>query len=283
MGLRASPRAAAAAASTAERLLWHSGVPPEDLRAEHARAYLVSIRERGRAVKTLWNARSYLLAFGAFLNERGIPVPDLAASIRLPRPERPPPRYLDDEELRAVLAAARESGVWPAVSLAIWTGLRLGELRRLAWADVDADRRTLLVRRGKGGRFRVVPLNVRAMEALAEQRRITGRLAHVFPTRRTWRGGWRWRDGPRAESSWRRDLEAVCRSVPKFRQAVGTGRGWHLLRHTFASRAAQAGVSLYKLADWLGHTDVRTTAIYAHLAAGYDRDVERVCTEEADR
>lgn len=43
----------------------------------------------------------------------------------------------------------------------------------------------------------------------------------------------------------------------------------------FASRAARRGVSLYKLAAWLGHSDVRMTRIYAHLQQGFDSDIER--------
>jgi integrase len=54
-----------------------------------------------------------------------------------------------------------------------------------------------------------------------------------------------------------------------------TGRGWHLLRHTFARRLAQQGVSLYKIAAWLGHRDIRTTQVYAHLQAAYDPEIER--------
>jgi integrase len=49
----------------------------------------------------------------------------------------------------------------------------------------------------------------------------------------------------------------------------------HVLRHTFASIAAQAGVSLYKIGSWLGHTMAEVTEIYAHLAQ-YDKDIERL-------
>ena len=44
----------------------------------------------------------------------------------------------------------------------------------------------------------------------------------------------------------------------------------HVLRHTFASQLAKAGVSLYKIQQWLGHSDPKTTMIYAHLQAQDD-------------
>jgi len=49
----------------------------------------------------------------------------------------------------------------------------------------------------------------------------------------------------------------------------------HVLRHTFASQLAMAGVSLYKISQWLGHSDFKTTQIYAHLQAS-DDDIDRL-------
>ena len=40
----------------------------------------------------------------------------------------------------------------------------------------------------------------------------------------------------------------------------------HLCRHTCASRLVQRGVPLLLVKDWLGHEDIQTTMIYAHLA-----------------
>jgi site-specific recombinase XerD len=53
----------------------------------------------------------------------------------------------------------------------------------------------------------------------------------------------------------------------------------HVMRHTFASLAAQAGISLYKIGQWMGHSSSEVTEIYAHLAA-YDADIDRMSTNE---
>ena len=57
------------------------------------------------------------------------------------------------------------------------------------------------------------------------------------------------------------------------------GKGYvgltHTLRHTFASHLVSNGVSLYKVSRWLGHKDLTTTQIYAHLAPG-DNDINRL-------
>ncbi len=49
----------------------------------------------------------------------------------------------------------------------------------------------------------------------------------------------------------------------------------HILRHTFASQRAIAGVSLYKISKWLGHSNYSTTQIYAHLQAG-DEEIDKI-------
>ena len=121
-----------------------------------------------------------------------------------------------------------------------------------------------------------MPLSRSARVALRFQRFRTGKFRQVFPARQTWRGGWRYVDRPRAANWWKRAIAPIQDAIPLFRSLPGcsTGRGWHLFRHTFASRAAQAGVSLYKLAQWLGHSDIRTTQRYAHLQVGFDEQIE---------
>ena len=54
-----------------------------------------------------------------------------------------------------------------------------------------------------------------------------------------------------------------------------TGRGWHLFRHTFATRLVQPGVPVAKVSAWLGHSDIRTGMMSAHLAPGHDEDIEK--------
>lgn len=81
----------------------------------------------------------------------------------------------------------------------------------------------------------------------------------------------------RRMSWWVEALEPIQKAMPIFQGDSGQrkGRSWHLFRHTFASRLVRAGVPIAKVSAWLGHSDIRTMMMYAHLAPGHDEDIEK--------
>ena len=275
--LTASPQQVRRIVRIVRKLLWRLGSAPLD--ADAVAAYLAGLRQAGAAEKTLLNHRSAISRFCRHLVSRGALAKNPAAAVAVRRPADRPPIYLCEAERLDALGLARTAGIFPEVLVALATGLRLSELQRLQWQDLDIEQRALLVRKAKNRKPRTVPLSDEALEGVAAQRARCGPevAKWVFPARQTWPGGWRYRDRIRSMPSWSRSIAPVQEAVEAFRRLPGrsTGRGWHLFRHTFASRLAQAGVSLYKIAEWLGHSDVRMTRVYAHLAPGYDPDIER--------
>jgi site-specific recombinase XerD len=69
---------------------------------------------------------------------------------------------------------------------------------------------------------------------------------------------------------YRYEFKKVFRSV--IEEAGLQGVTPHVLRHTFASQLAMSGVSLYRISQWLGHADFKTTQVYAHLSP-HDEDI----------
>ena len=69
--------------------------------------------------------------------------------------------------------------------------------------------------------------------------------------------------------------KTICRIL---REAKANGHriGWHTFRHTFATMLAQKGVSLWKIKDWMGHSSITVTEIYAHSSTNYDDDIEKL-------
>jgi integrase len=167
-------------------------------------------------------------------------------------------RYLKDDELTAVLDAAKKHGAWihAAVVLSIATGLRQGEMLRLEWKDIDLVKATVTVLISKNTRRRTMHLPAPALDALKNLRRngIVG-PSRVFVTDKgepinMWILRYHWCEV----------REAAGLKDKDFR--------WHDLRHTCASFLAQNGANLLEIGSVLGHRNPSITEKYAHLIEG---------------
>jgi integrase len=140
----------------------------------------------------------------------------------------------------------------PLVILALNTGMRFGELTALRWRDVDMANRLLTVAKhnAKSGRARHLPLNSDAYRAIAAWRPTPVHdHAFVFPGV----GGTRLTD---IKTAWKEVLSTA--RIDRFR--------FHDLRHSFASNLAMSAVDLNTVRELLGHSDIKMTLRYAHLA-----------------
>jgi integrase len=156
----------------------------------------------------------------------------------------------EDEEKKLRVNIVEERHEWE-FDVALYTGIRRGELFSLKWADCDLDRGLLTVR-GKTGRRHVVA-NPSAVAALWKLREISGEKEFVVPERNGAKGR---RDGRR----WLE--EAVKRArIRDFR--------FHDIRHTFASRLAMKGVDIRTIQELLGHKSIVMTMRYSHLSSDH--------------
>jgi integrase len=172
-------------------------------------------------------------------------------------PEEKRERFLSAAELRRVGEVLREMEVEGielpsailAVRLLILTGCRLNEIMTLKWEYVDFTDKVLRLPDSKTG-AKVVHLGQPAVELLKAARRIEDNPWVVTGTLQ----------GKRLS-----DLQPFWQRV-RARAGLKDAR-IHDLRHTFASTAVAAGQGLPMIGKLLGHTQVQTTARYAHLAA----------------
>jgi site-specific recombinase XerD len=178
--------------------------------------------------------------------------------------------FTSEEEARLVTAqgAIRDR---LGVSLLLDSGLRAAEIRGLRVEDVDLTERWVIVRRGKGGKGRVVPVRGRVVLAL-EEFMLTPipKLDRVpeagdfllYPTGAGPHGP-TWSDPtrPMAYSTFWRWWDACCkRAGIRYRKP-------HTSRHTFATKLIRAtGGDLAATQKALGHASIRTTIdVYTHL------------------
>lgn len=162
---------------------------------------------------------------------------------------------LDDdppgEEPEEINSEARD-----IMRMALFTGMRRGEIFRLTWEDVDTERGFLAIRNPKGGKDATIPLSDAASELLEARPRLKG-SEYVFPGRKIKNQK---EDRPRTD---------VKKALKKIRERAKLPEGFrplHGLRHVFASGLASSGeVDLFTLQRLLTHKTPTMTMRYSHL------------------
>lgn len=151
------------------------------------------------------------------------------------------------------------------------SGLRISELRNLDVADLDLTGGTVLVRRGKGGKDRLVPIGKSAIRALEEYLQDARPLLTKLPGAQALflscsRGG---------NLGKRTTTEQLSARLRKAVAVSGLTRpvSPHTLRHTMATHLLRAGADVRRVQEILGHASVETTEIYTHVAV---RDLAEV-------
>ncbi|TKF13710.1 site-specific integrase [Enterovibrio norvegicus] len=141
--------------------------------------------------------------------------------------------------------------VEPLILLAMNTGLRRGEMLSLEWSDISFSERYVQVRgdNAKSKKGRIVPLNNEAYNALTNWREQNKTLRYVF-------------EGKHGVPL--KEVKKPWATVLDLAQIQGFN--FHDLRHHFASKLVMAGVDLNTVRELLGHSDLKMTLRYAHLA-----------------
>lgn len=204
----------------------------------------------------------------------------LPCKVRLLKTQSKEMTFYEHEELsRLVHAAAKvDARAELVVLLGADAGLRVGEMLALEWGDIDLKRGKLTVCRNswrgvlgspKGGRSRRVPLSERLLRRLDDTRHLRGpRVLYRDPEPNE--------KAPRPIDPWQlRDwMERAQRlagistgEVFKGKHRGSRDRGrLHVLRHSFCSHLAMAGVPIRAIQELAGHQHITTTLRYMHLA-----------------
>ena len=162
-------------------------------------------------------------------------------------------RYLSIEECGKLLSGCGVDHMRGIITVALHTGMRLGEILSLQHADLDFVTGVLTVRNSKNGESRHIPMDS-TVKALFKRIPRQSNSDYVFPSPT----GERWSCNQKAF----RHARARAGLVDLH---------FHDLRHTFASQWMMNGGDLYALRGILGHKSIAMTQRYAHLSPAYQR------------
>lgn len=140
----------------------------------------------------------------------------------------------------------------PMVLISINTGLRQGELFHLTWEMIDLKERSIIIAGEitKNSSSRYIPLNDEAYKIITKLfAKSSSKKGLVFPSKDN-------KPFNNIKRSWTTVLKKA--QITEFR--------WHDLRHHFASKLVMVGIDLNTVRELLGHSDIKMTLRYAHLA-----------------
>lgn len=202
-----------------------------------------------------------LASFFAWARGEGLAQTDPTDEIKLMRPPARKPKALSEREVRKLLRTVHEAQDvrdYALIEFLLGTGLRASECLALQIGDVVMRERSgvVIVRKGKHGGHREVPLTAHVRKALSayldiHPDRLNSQAAFWVGQRGDWQ-----------------DRGSISYLVEKYAREAGLASfGPHVLRHTFATRYLNANPGDFRgLAALLGHARLETVMIYTEPA-----------------
>ena len=241
-----------------------------EIQAADLSRYVESLYGAGLSARSIARHITTLRNFYRFLMLEGQLLEDPTEFLNQPRQWTTIPKYLNREEIEALIGAPpveKPTGLRDRAMLELLyaTGLRVSELCGLTLSAVERDMGILRVT-GKGNKQRMVPFGQAAGQALdrylgdARPRLLKGRASrYLFVTAR---GGSMTR-------------QAFWKLLRGYGLKAGISRSLtpHVIRHSFATHLVEGGADLRSVQIMLGHADISTTQVYTHVAQRRLREV----------
>ncbi|MEO6624824.1 MAG: site-specific integrase [Burkholderiaceae bacterium] len=248
------------------RLAQHFQRSPEGLTEEDVRSYLVYlVRER----QFSWSHYNVTVCALRFLYRvtlnKDWPLKHVPYA---KRPKKLPSVLSRDEVVR--LLANVERPAHRILLMTIYaTGLRVSEATHLRAQDIDSERMVIHVHGGKGAKDRLVPLSPVLLQSLREYWKLGRPQSWLFP-------------GVKPQNSVNRQTVATACVAAALAAGLKKHVTPHTLRHSFATHLLEAGVDIRTIQRWLGHSQLRTTALYTHISLGQLQSINSPLDSLAD-
>ena len=239
-----------------------------DLKQTDIRSYMASRHRQGLSSTSLQRELSAIRSFFNFLLKNQLTDNNPGQYIKAPKKTRKLPKTLDVDQIKSLLEAGTNSTIeirdLAMFELFYSSGIRLSELAQLNLTDIDLTDKSLMVRSGKGGKSRMLPIGSKAVVAIntwLEHRikSITSTETALFISTRGTRLG-------------QRSIELRLKQWCK-KKGIAENIHPHMLRHSFATHLLESSQDLRAVQELLGHSNISTTQIYTHLDFQHLADV----------
>ena len=228
-------------------------IAPEEVTHDDVERFRHNLQNKGLKPATVRHVLELLRRLANFAVKKNY-CRGLSFKLEMPKVENQKTEELTQFQLQNLLRVLEEDPdlqVSNLVRMALYTGMRRGELFELCWSDIDFHHKTITVRSAKSGQHPTIPLNEMAERVLAEHAHVEGSSKFVFPGR-----------------AGKKRTECK-RPLLRIRKNAGLPEDFRLLqglRHVYATKLVSSGkVDLETLQSLLTQKSPLMTQRYAHL------------------
>lgn len=237
----------------------------QTLNVRDIRKYLVYLKNvKEYQNETIRRKINSLSSFFKFMVEQEYLIKNPMGPIKAPPKEERIPVYLSDKEIESLINSTMRYGGENAlrdkcfIKILAYTGMRRQEALKLDWEDIDFNQNIIKILHGKGKKQRIVPMPESLMTDMWAylQTRLPLSNQAVFLSNA----------GNRLTPSPAQNI------FNKYKKKAGfddKGYTIHKLRHSYASLLVQNDVDLLSVQKLLGHSDLNSTKVYAHINMNY--------------
>jgi|SRR5690554_5297709 integrase/recombinase XerD len=174
--------------------------------------------------------------------------------IKRPRKEQRIPVVLSGEEVERLIKATANIKHRAILMLAYSSGLRRQELQFMKPSAIDSSRMQIHVVQGKGKKDRYTILAKKTLDILREYYKWERPTKYLFEAQ-----------GRKGQNLSESTLNNIIKQGVK-KAGINKNISFHTLRHSFATHLLEKGVNLRLIQQFMGHTSLRTTSLYLHIA-----------------
>lgn len=226
---------------------------PENLSAGEINQYLAELANDSASPSRFKHAVYGLRFYFRTIGKEGIRfnLPSLKKEARLPT-------VLSREECKRLFDYTQNVKHKAALLLIYSAGLRVQEISLMKLTDVDAQRKMIYIKNGKGRKPRYVPLSLRLLDTLVLYIEKYRPRVYLFNGKTP--------GTPFGKTA----LSLAMRNAVKRARIKKEGACLHTLRHSFATHLLEDGLDIISIKELLGHSRIETTLVYLHVA-DYDK------------